>query len=240
MGYIYLITNRINGKKYIGQTIQNDINNRWASHKNLKNKTVGQILYNAYKKYGVNNFEYKIICICFDDDTNKYEEQYINKYNTIYPNGYNLLPGGNNKKHNEYTKKQISEKLKGSKNPNFGIKKTLEQITLMSERMKGTNNPQFGKKFTEQEIQKRLDRYVKNPEIKNKISASLKSYHKNKTTIPIKNNKKVEQYDLNGNLINTFSSISEAARNVNINVAFLSRTCNKENYTAAGFKWKKY
>ncbi len=137
MGYIYLVTNKLNGQKYIGQTLQNDINKRWASHKNLQNKTVGNILYNAYKKYGLNNFEYKIICICFNDDTNKYEEEYIKKYNTIYPNGYNLLPGGNNRKHNEYTKKLISENLKGLKNPNFGVKKTPEQIKQMSERMKG-------------------------------------------------------------------------------------------------------
>jgi group I intron endonuclease len=238
MGYIYLITNRINGKKYVGQTIQNDINKRWTSHKNLKNKTVGQILYNAYKKYGVNNFDYKIICICFDDDTNKYEEQYINKYNTIYPNGYNLLPGGDNRKHNEYTKKQISENLTGLKNPNFGVKKTPEQIKQMSERMKGINNPQFGKKFTKEELQKKLDMFKNKPEIKTKISNSLKEYYKN--NLGVSKNKKVEQYDLNGNLLNVFYSISEAARHVNISVQFLSRTCNKDNYTAAGFKWKKY
>jgi group I intron endonuclease len=238
MGYIYLITNKINGKKYIGQTIQNDINKRWTSHKNLKNKTVGNILYNAYKKYGVNNFEYKIICICFNDDTNKYEEEYIKKYNTIYPNGYNLLPGGNNRKHNEYTKKQISENLKGSKNPNYGVKKTLEQIKQMSERMKGEKNHAYGKKFTEEEIQKKIDMFKNNPEIKTKISNSLKEYYKK--NVGISKNKKVEQYDLNGNLLNIFYSISDAARHVNISTQFLSRTCNKENYTAAGFKWKKY
>ena len=239
MGYIYLIENRINSKKYVGQTIQKDIKDRWYSHKNLKHKTVGKILFNAYNKYGVNNFNYKIICICFDEDTNKYEEEYIKKYDTIYPNGYNLLPGGNNKKHNEYTKKLISESLKGENNPQFGIKKSQEQLKKMSERMKGKNNSQFGKKFTEEEIQKRLDRYKNKPEIKEKISTSLKYYYRN-TKKKSLNNKKVEQYDLEGNLINIFDSISEAARSVNINVTFLSRTCNKDNYTAAGFKWKKY
>jgi group I intron endonuclease len=239
MGYIYLIENKINMKKYIGQTIQKDIKDRWNSHKNLKHKTVGKILFNAYNKYGIDNFNYKIICICFDEDTNKYEEEYIKKYDTIYPNGYNLLPGGNNKKHNEYTKKIISESLKGEKNPNFGIKKSKEEVVQMSERMKGLNNPQFGKKFTQEEIKKRLDRYEKCPEIKNKISNSLKEYYKNNKKKSI-NNKKVEQYDLEGNLINVFNSISEAARSVNINVSFLSRTCNKDNYTACGFKWKKY
>ena len=61
MGYIYVIQNKINNKKYIGQSQQKDINSRWNSHKNLKHKTVGQILLNAYKKYGIDNFMYKII-----------------------------------------------------------------------------------------------------------------------------------------------------------------------------------
>jgi predicted GIY-YIG superfamily endonuclease len=39
MGYIYLIENLINGKKYIGQTIQNDINKRWNKHKQV-NKNI--------------------------------------------------------------------------------------------------------------------------------------------------------------------------------------------------------
>ena len=113
----------------------------------------------------------------------------------------------------------------------------------MSERMTGKKNPNFGKKFTEEEIQKRLNRFKEHPETKTKISNSLKEYYKkNKTTSAINksSSKKVKQYDLSGNLLNEFNSISEAARNVGVNVAFLSRTCNKENYTAAGFKWKKY
>jgi|688.fasta_scaffold802758_1 group I intron endonuclease len=240
MGYIYIIENQINGKKYIGQTIQKDIKNRWYSHKNLKHKTVGKILFNAYNKYDFDNFKYKIICICFDEDTNKYEEEYIAKYNTIYPNGYNLLPGGNNKKHNEYTKKILSEKMMGEKNPNFGKKRTPEQLKLMSEKMKGSNNTSYGKKFTIEEKQKRLDRYIQNPEIKDKISNSLKDYHKNKNVINNINSKRVEQYDLNGNLINMFNSISEASRQINISHSVISRACNKENYTAGSFKWKKF
>ena len=80
--------------------------------------------------------------------------------------------------------------------------------------------------------------FKNNPEVKTKISNSLKEYYKK--NVGISKNKKVEQYDLNGNLLNIFYSISDAARHVNISPQFLSRTCNKENYTAAGFKWKKY
>ena len=239
MGYIYMIQNKINGKKYIGQTIQKDIKDRWNSHKNLKHKTVGQILFNSYKKYGINNFSYKLICICFDEDTNEYEKEYIKKYNTLHPNGFNLLEGGNNRKHHDYTKNLLSEKMMGDKNPNFGKKLTPEQIKRMSEKIKGKNNSSYGKKFTSEEKQKRLDKYIENPEIKDKISKSLKNYHLNNINKIKINSKRVEQYDLNDNLINIFHSISEASREINISHSVISRACNKENYTAGGFKWKK-
>ena len=242
MGYIYTVTNKINNKKYVGQTIQKDIKSRWYSHKNLKHRTVGQKLLNAYKKYGIENFEYKLICICFDEDTNKYEAEYIKYYNCLHPNGYNLLEGGNNRKHNECTKKLISQKLTGDKNPNFGIKKTPEEIQKMSERMKGCNNPNYGKKLTPIEKQKRLDRYLLKPEIKIKISNSLRDYYKNNINVPAytkSNYKKVEQYDLDGNLICIYNSISQASRSVNISHSVISRACNKDKFVE-GYKWRKY
>lgn len=57
---IYSITNKINGKKYIGQSI--DIHERWLSHKRKSswNDQSAKILYKAFKKYGLENFEFKI------------------------------------------------------------------------------------------------------------------------------------------------------------------------------------
>ncbi len=89
MGYIYIIENKINGKKYIGQTICDDIEKRWKQHKKIDKNSIGSCLYNAYIKYGISNFIFKIICICFNSDADNYEIEYIKKYNTIYPNGYN-------------------------------------------------------------------------------------------------------------------------------------------------------
>jgi group I intron endonuclease len=63
MGYVYLITNKINGKQYVGQTLQEDIKTRWKSHRSIKKRTVGRILYNAYKKYGFDNFDYKKLIV---------------------------------------------------------------------------------------------------------------------------------------------------------------------------------
>lgn len=248
MGYVYLVTNKINGKQYVGQSLQKDINKRWYTHKIVKKAHLGQILYNAYKKYGVENFDYKIICICFDEDTNKYEEEYIKKYNTIYPIGYNLLGGGGNKHHNEYTKKMLSEKLSGANNPNYGVKYSPERCETMSKAILGIKNAQYGKKFTQQEKEKRLQMHRDRPEIGEKISNSLKEYYKNNITADgiIKNPNcvRINQYTLNGEFVKSYYSISEASREINISVTTISRACSTDpkyfKYkTAGGFIWKR-
>jgi group I intron endonuclease len=109
MGYIYKIVNKIDGKTYIGQTIQ-DLEERWRQHR--KTNSNCRYLKSAIKKHGIENFNFKLVCICFDDDLDKYETTYIKKYNAMVPNGYNLREGGNSSKHHEETKKKISEKLK--------------------------------------------------------------------------------------------------------------------------------
>ena len=60
-------------------------------------------------------FKFQIICICFDEDCNKYEKEYITKFKSIYPNGYNLKEGGKNSHHHPDTIKKLSDKLKGRK-----------------------------------------------------------------------------------------------------------------------------
>ena len=112
MGYIYKIINKITNQHYIGQTTKN-LQERWKHHK--KKGSNCRYLKYAFQKYGIDNFEFKLICICFDSDLNRFEIDYIKKYNSLVPNGYNLRNGGNNGKHNEETKNKISESLKGRK-----------------------------------------------------------------------------------------------------------------------------
>jgi group I intron endonuclease len=109
MGYIYKITNKEDGKIYIGQTTQ-ILEDRWRQHKKIGSNC--RYLKRAFNKYGIDNFEFKLICICFDEDLDKYEIQYMEQYNSMVPNGYNLRKGGNSGKHHEETKKKISETLK--------------------------------------------------------------------------------------------------------------------------------
>lgn len=78
MGFIYKITNKITNKCYIGETIKDDPEKRWKEHKNTIKRGVGcPALQNSVKKYGIENFTFDVLLICFDDDRYKYEIEYI-------------------------------------------------------------------------------------------------------------------------------------------------------------------
>lgn len=88
---IYLITNNINGKKYIGQSINSK--RRFSQHKAMAGKDKHSLLHMAMQKYGSENFSLSILeekC----KNYNERERYWIEHYNTLDPNGYNLLPGG--------------------------------------------------------------------------------------------------------------------------------------------------
>ncbi len=225
MGYVYIIENIINKKKYIGQSQQLDIKSRWKYHKSCDKRYIGNILYNAYVKYGVNNFTFKIVCICFDEDTNKYEEEYITKYNTIYPNGYNLLKGGNNKKHNEYTKKKLSDMFKGTNHPQYGKQKSEEAII----------NQKNGLKIYYENKNKDKIKYItSNPhseKTKQKIQLAILKHYDNNSKYW------VCQYDMNKNLIKKYRSYTNAAKETGIGKTTISNACKNFEKMSRGYYW---
>ena len=87
MGYIYKITNIITKKCYIGETKKSNPYLRWNEHKRKIEQGIGcPALQDAVKKYGIENFNFKVLIICFDEDRYKYEMEYIKKYDTMAPN----------------------------------------------------------------------------------------------------------------------------------------------------------
>ena len=127
-GEVYLVTNLINGKLYIGQALKYVSSNklkwgmdgRWKSHvrEAISDKRDHCLLLNqAIRKYGEQSFEIKQICECDISEMNALEEKYITSYNTLSPNGYNLTTGGSNGKASEESKKRmgISRKNKQHK-----------------------------------------------------------------------------------------------------------------------------
>ena len=93
---IYKITNLINNKSYIGQSIniEKRIKEHFWKSKNQKDISFNSILHQAIRKYGEENFKWEILEECDVEKIDELEQQYIQKYNTLSPNGYNILPGG--------------------------------------------------------------------------------------------------------------------------------------------------
>ena len=91
MGYIYKITNTINQKSYIGQTMQT-LETRINKHFSRSQTATTGIDY-AIGKYGKENFTVEQLCECDNSQMDELERYYIQLYDT-YNNGYNLTLGG--------------------------------------------------------------------------------------------------------------------------------------------------
>lgn len=93
-GFIYKITNTINSKSYIGQTIQN-VKERFYQHCATKcSKAVSNMaIHRAIKKYGKSNFTVEVIEEIDSANLNDRERYWIKYYNS-YNNGYNSTKGG--------------------------------------------------------------------------------------------------------------------------------------------------
>lgn len=91
---IYVITNTVNGKKYVGQTVQT-IQRRWRGHIYKIRTNACRALAAAILKHGASNFEIHILDVCETrESANTSEIRWIAELGTIAPGGYNLDSGG--------------------------------------------------------------------------------------------------------------------------------------------------
>lgn len=143
MKCIYLRTNTINGKQYVGQA--NDFNERERKWRCTKYPYAGILINNARDKYGVENFKSEILKECqTQEELNFWEQYYIKGLNTKVPNGYNLTDGGDTSSGYKFTEDQ-KNRMKGRPTWNKGIPATEEQKRKQSLAMKGKKSP-FKKK----------------------------------------------------------------------------------------------
>ena len=92
---IYKVTNKINGKCYIGQT-RHSLQQRKNKHLVCVRSGVKTHFYCAIRKYGEENFDWEIVCSTNNKQhLNELETYYITKYDSI-KNGYNMVDGGDN------------------------------------------------------------------------------------------------------------------------------------------------
>lgn len=167
---IYLLTSP-SGKHYVGQTSQ-PIEKRWKHGTGYKSCVA---LNKAIKKYGWENFTHEILAVCnTSEEADELEKKFIQEYNCIVPNGYNIDRGGNaNKIMGEETKRKISEANRGRVHTEETRKKmseadkgrvpwnkgktgvyTDETRAAMSAGMKGRPGPRKGVTVSEETRQK--------------------------------------------------------------------------------------
>lgn len=93
-GFIYKITNKVNGKSYIGQTIQN-VKERFYQHCAIKcsQAVLNMAIHKAINKYGKSNFTIEVIEEVESTNLNDREKYWIRYYDS-YNNGYNSTEGG--------------------------------------------------------------------------------------------------------------------------------------------------
>lgn len=100
MAYIYQITNKINGKIYIGKT-EHSIEKRFKEHCTdaFKDRNEKRPLYAAMRKYGIENFEISLL-----EETNNPEERevYWIEQKRSFKFGYNATLGGDGKRYIDY------------------------------------------------------------------------------------------------------------------------------------------
>lgn len=104
---IYIITNLITGKRYIGQSI--DIQRRFHDHRCISHESNRHLKY-ALAKYGKENFKYEVLEECDESELDEKERYYIEK---LKPE-YNVTNGGQDslRRYPDEIKKKISEKSK--------------------------------------------------------------------------------------------------------------------------------
>jgi len=178
---IYLITNLINQKKYVGIT-KKTIEERWQDHiKTAKKRRKKYAVHNAILKYGLENFS----IVLLEENDNVEREMFWIEQHDSYNNGYNLTKGGDGtngitvtieerEKRSIRAKEKHKEKVIGmhGKKHSEETKQKIHESHKLLNRTKD-NNPMFGKKHSEETKQKL--RKPKSEETKQKMREAQKN-----------------------------------------------------------------
>ncbi len=233
MGVIYLRTNLVNGMQYVGQA--KDFKSREKAWKCIKYRYANQRLTNDRDEYGLDGFTVEILEECDDSKLDELEQLYIEKYNTLYPNGYNINEGGlKGFTCSEETKKKISEANSGENNYWYGKKRPKELNELVSKKLKGKKKT----KETKKKMSQNNARYWLGKEFSEEHKKNLSKAAKGKMLNREDLGKKVYQYTIDGELIAIYPTRNEAGRAMGCRGTNIGNCC-KGGYYSKG-KWVNY
>lgn len=212
---IYKIENIQNNKCYIGQSI--NIENRWKKHL-LANDDF--TIHKALRKYGKENFIFSILEECNQDELNEKEIYWIEYYDSLIPNGYNMVPGGFNG--SGYLQKKPVEQY------------TLDGIYLRQFESAATASRETGVEYT-------AICACCREKIRSTGGYQWKYVDTNKKITPIIRRSDFQVLQINiltGDIVNCFDSLAEAERATSISKVTICNVCNGKGKTAGGFYWK--
>lgn len=221
-GFIYKYVGPT-GKIYIGQTRRSLKERALTSHGiGYKNCT---LFYRAIEKYGFSSFKYEILGEFLVEELDSQEKYFIEKYNSMYPNGYNIKPGGAN----SYTKGAVQKEKINQFDLNGNFIKSYDCLLEAAED-NHTNYQSISAVL--RRIRPQHNNYIyrydweENPE----------PYTKHKTQ-----GRRTAQYDLEGNLIAIYPSANQAAIAIGKSSSAgrnIRAVCTGDRKTAFGFVWK--
>lgn len=213
-------------KKYVGISMNPE--KRWAKGEGyIKNYR----FYPEIQKYGWNSFKHEILYENLSIEEAKAKEQeLIKKWNLIDPlYGYNLTEGGDGA-FSEYSRYLMSKARKGNTNSKGQIH-TIENRKQISESLK--------KYYSTHSKKETLD--LNNPEVQAIIERRKEQTHINRSNATSGANnpsaKAIIQYDLEGNILNTFPYAKMAAIQFNVDLSSIIKCCRGKGKTAGGYKW---
>lgn len=190
---IYKITNKLNGKVYIGQTTKT-LDIRRNGHIQAAKNGVNHHLYNAMNKYGIDNFEFEEICKANSkSELNYLEAKYILEYDSIR-NGYNMGYGGDNNVMDSPIVKEKHDNIMRSEDVRLKISQSMKQYRQ--------ENP-----FSETH-RKKISEKLKG----NKHFAGHHITDKHKEALNKSHYKKVYCIDHDNNIVARFDSVQKAAQ----------------------------
>lgn len=265
---IYCFTNKINKKKYIGQSF--NIKDRINQHKYRANcindSGYNMPLHHAIRKYGWDNFKITIIERCQLDELDNREKYWIKKLNTLSPNGYNILIGGQSNRKNLDNNDHIcpyclkpkcktAQMCKGCwkkhqrKNDKINFKAVLVDILDTNFEQASKKNG-YNSSNTLRKVLKRNNYPIYRNDIytwyekefgKKYIAVIKKEQREKERRINRKKQqpKKIASFDTKGNLVKTYPSASEAARDLGLKSnGHIVDCANGKLKTYKGFVWK--
>lgn len=231
-GVVYIIKCKIDGRIYVGRTMNPNLDAYWGFHiSNAKYVRNGRFLYKEMDRLGVEHFEFQVIervqgenKIDLNNKLNEKEAYYIQKLDTLYPNGFNRSKGFDMEKGKsveDFTKEKLSETRIRLQipSPNKGKNLSAEHRKNLSivrmGKFKGEDNHFYNKKHTEETkelIRKKNTEYQNRPDIK--LENKLKQPNRKEVNMK-------SQEDL---ILRTFISLREAGRWIASNTKYKGDT----------------